>query len=75
MGTYAGPGKNGQVVKITASQPVEPTGKYVVIQLKEKSQILNLNEVKVICSAGSGKVLVLFVSSQTERAYTNVKCF
>ena len=73
MGTFVGPGTDDQLVTITASEPV--TGKYVVIQLKEKSQILNLNEVKVICSAESGKVLVLFVSSQTERAYTNVKCF
>ena len=53
MGTFAGPGTNGQVVTITSSKPV--TGKYVVFQLKEESQVLNLNEVKVTCS---GKVVL-----------------
>ena len=52
MGTSAGPGTNGQVVTITSSEPV--TGKYVVFQLKEESQVLNINEVKVTCS---GKVV------------------
>ena len=55
MGTFAGPGTNGQVVTITSSEPV--TRKYVVFQLKEESHILNINEVKVTCS---GKVVLLW---------------
>ena len=51
MGTFMGPGTNGQVVTITSSEPV--TGKYVVFQLKEESQVLAINEVAVTCS---GKV-------------------
>ena len=62
MGTFTGPGTNGQVVTITSSQPV--TGKYVVIQLKQESQYLNLNEVKATVqssSHGSGTVLILMI--------------
>ena len=43
--TWPGPGVTGQMVSIRSSQPL--TGKYVVIQLKGESQILNLNEVKI----------------------------
>ena len=52
LGTFVGPGTIGQVVTISSPEPL--TGKYVVIQLKEKSQTLNINEVKVTCSAGAG---------------------
>ena len=57
LGTFVGPGTNGQVVTITSSEPV--TGKYVVFQLKEESQVLAINEVAVTCS---GKVVLICVT-------------
>ena len=55
--TWPGPGVTGQMVSIRSSQPL--TGKYVVIQLKGESQILNLNEVKItaeITTAGKSSI-------------------
>ena len=54
LGTFAGPGSNGQVVQIISPEP--RIGKYVVIQLKEESQVLNIIEVKVKV-IHSGKVV------------------
>ena len=54
LGTFAGPGKKGQVITITGSEPI--TGKYVVMQLEQNFQVLNFNEVKVMCA---GKVLTI----------------
>merc|ERR1719187_1887591 len=48
LGTFEGPATNGQVITITSMEPI--TGKYVVIQLLKDSGIINLLEVKVLCS-------------------------
>ena len=45
LGTFAGPGSNGQVVQITSPEP--RIGKYVVIQLEEENGEINIKEVKV----------------------------
>ena len=54
MGTFEGPGTNGQVITIPPP-PTSITGKYVVIQLWKQSGVLNLLEVKVLCGAAGKK--------------------
>ena len=43
MGTFSGPGTNGQVVDITSKTEVE--GTHVVVQMK--TNIINLSEIEV----------------------------
>ena len=46
-GEFAGPGKDGQVIRIECTKPI--TGKYVTIQIKDKSvKQMNIADVDVI---------------------------
>ena len=56
MGTYDGPGKEGEVVTMQSTEPL--AGKYVVLQLMTEKGTLNLNEVKVMC-AGEDLAVIL----------------
>ena len=44
-GLFAGPGRNGEVITIKCTKPTD--GKYVTLQMKDETSILNIAEVEV----------------------------